>query len=57
MQRACASVTAEGPLELEQRAEEGPCRQAGRELDGTVQEAGLVDVADRIGIPEASRPG
>ena len=39
------------PTRIIPRTEEGPGRQAGLELHGAVQEAGLVDGTDGLGVP------
>ena len=47
------TVTAEVPLDVEQRVEELPRCQLRLELDGAVEETGLVDVADGLGVTKA----
>src|SRR6266550_6581898 len=53
MRRGRAPVSAEGPLELEQGAQERAGRHLRLELHGPIQKPGLVEVVDGLGVAEA----
>ncbi len=56
LERRGAPVAAEGPFQLEQHPQECPGREVRLELDDPVEEAWLLEISHRLGVPKGRDP-